>query len=159
MPNNLRRICNNRIPRQNGRDLESDKFCPSKSVNSKSACGILRLCEGSPRIPLFLSSIHDWASLRNFRPKLTCGSPQSLAGDWKYVLNAPLEMMLHLTVDANGTMTGSIDTPDTPPKHMELTNVHLAGNVLTYTMPPLGTIREVVMADGKKWQGPICGNV
>ncbi len=68
-------------------------------------------------------------------------------------------MMLHLTVDANGTMTGSIDTPDTPPKHMELTNVHLAGNVLTYTMPPLGTIREVVMADGKKWQGPICGNV
>jgi hypothetical protein len=81
-------------------------------------------------------------------------SPQSLAGDWKYVLNAPLEMMLHLTVDANGTMTGSIDTPDTPPKHLELTNVHLAGNVLTYTMPPLGTIREVVMADGKKMAGP-----
>jgi hypothetical protein len=81
-------------------------------------------------------------------------TPQSLAGDWEYVLNPPLKMVLHLRVDATGAMSGTVDTPDTPPKHLELTNVHLAGNQLIYTMPSLGTIREVVMADGKKMAGP-----
>jgi hypothetical protein len=101
--------------------------------------------------PFFCLVAFAWAGLPQSAPTV---SPQSLAGDWEYVLNGPLKMELHLHVDAAGAMTGSIDTPDTPPKHIELTNIHLAGNVLTYTMPPLGPIREVVMADGNKMAGP-----
>ena len=42
-------------------------------------------------------------------------------------MSPPLKLVLHLQLDASGALTGSVDTPDTPPKHIELTNVHLAG--------------------------------
>jgi hypothetical protein len=82
-------------------------------------------------------------------------SPQSLAGDWEYVVNPPLKLVLHLRVDASGALSGTVDTPDSPPKHIELANVRLAGKILTYSMPPQpGTFTEVISADGKKMLGP-----
>jgi hypothetical protein len=79
----------------------------------------------------------------------------SLAGDWEYTINPPLKLVLHLQVDASGAISGSIDTPDSPPKHIELSNAHLAGNILSYSMGSQpGTFREVVSADGKKMIGP-----
>ena len=81
-------------------------------------------------------------------------SPQSLAGDWEYSVTPQLKLVLHLHVDASGALSGTIDTPDTPPKHIELTDVHLAGNMLSYSMPPQpGTVREVISGDGKKMLG------
>jgi hypothetical protein len=82
-------------------------------------------------------------------------SPQSLAGDWEYAISPPLKLVLHLQVDASGALTGSVDTPDTPPKHIELMNVHLAGNMLSYSMGSQpGTFREVISADDSKMLGP-----
>jgi hypothetical protein len=80
---------------------------------------------------------------------------QSLAGDWEYVVSPPLKLVLHLRVDAGGALSGTVDTPDNPPKHIDLSNVRLAGKVLTYSMPPQpGTFTEVVSDDGKKMLGP-----
>ena len=82
-------------------------------------------------------------------------SPQSLAGDWEYAITPQLKLELHLHVDASGALSGSVDTPDTPPKHIELINVHLAGNMLSYSMGSQpGTFREVVSADNSKMLGP-----
>jgi hypothetical protein len=82
-------------------------------------------------------------------------SPQSLTGDWEYVISPPLKLVLHLQVDASGTLSGSVDTPDTPPQHIELTNVHLAGNMLNYSMGSQpGTYHEVISADASKMLGP-----
>jgi hypothetical protein len=82
-------------------------------------------------------------------------SAQSLAGDWEYVVSPPLKLELHLHADASGALSGTVDTPDDPPKHIELTNVHLAGKMLTYSMPPQpGTFYEVISADGTKMLGP-----
>lgn len=63
-------------------------------------------------------------------------SPRSLAGDWEYVLSPSQKLVLHLHVAANGVMTGTIDEPGSPPKQIELRDVHLAGIMLTYTLPP-----------------------
>jgi len=80
-------------------------------------------------------------------------TPQSLAGDWEYAVNGPFKLILHLSTDASGALSGAIDTPDSPPKHIVLSNVRLVGNILTYTMPPLGTITEIVQPDGQKIVG------
>lgn len=82
-------------------------------------------------------------------------SPRSLAGDWECEINGPtLKLVLHLSVDASGALAGSIDTPDSPPKHIELTGVSLSGNTLSYTMPGMGKMYEVVMPGGAKMSGP-----
>jgi len=80
-------------------------------------------------------------------------TPQSLAGDWEYSVSGPLKLVMHLSVDAGGALAGSIDTPDSPPKHIELSDVRLSGKMLSYTMPPLGTVTEVVSPDGNKMLG------
>ncbi|HEY1889539.1 MAG TPA: hypothetical protein VGG63_03995 [Steroidobacteraceae bacterium] len=81
-------------------------------------------------------------------------SARTLAGDWEYVVNPPLKLLLHLHVSADGAMSGTVDIPGSPPKQIALSNVYLAGNMLTYTMPPLGTIHEVVLPGGTKMVGP-----
>ncbi len=82
-------------------------------------------------------------------------SPQSLVGDWEYVVSPPLKLVLHLQLDASGALSGSVDTPDTPPKHIELSNVHLAGNMLNYSLGTQpGTYHEVISADDSKMLGP-----
>lgn len=78
---------------------------------------------------------------------------QALAGDWEYVISGPIKMQLHLKTGADGALTGTIDTTESPPKHYELSNVQLSGKVLKYTMPPLGTIMEVVQPDGNSMVG------
>jgi hypothetical protein len=79
---------------------------------------------------------------------------QSLAGDWEYVINPPIKLELHLHVDASGALTGTVVTPDTPPRQIELTKIKLVGNMLSYSMPPQpGTVYEVVSADGTKMLG------
>jgi len=66
-----------------------------------------------------------------------------------------LTLVLHLRVDAGGALSGTVDTPDTPPKQIQLADVHLAGNMLSYSMPPQpGIFREVIGADGMKMLGP-----
>jgi hypothetical protein len=81
-------------------------------------------------------------------------APQSLAGDWEYAMTPSLKMVLHLRVDGSGAISGTVDTPDSPPKHLELSNVTLKGNMLSYGMGPQpGPFREVITADGKKMAG------
>jgi hypothetical protein len=82
-------------------------------------------------------------------------SPQSLAGDWEYVMVPTMKLVLHLQVDPSGALSGSVDTPDSPPKHIELTNVHLAGSMLNYSMGSQPAIyHEVISADTNKMLGP-----
>ena len=78
---------------------------------------------------------------------------QSLAGDWEYSLNGPQKLVLHLRTGPGGALVGSVDTPDTPPKHVELSNIQLTNRMLKYTWPGLGTFTEVVNADGKGMVG------
>ena len=81
-------------------------------------------------------------------------SPQSLAGDWEDAVTPQLKLVLHLRVDASGALSGTIDTPDTPPKHIELTNFKLAGKMLSYTMGSQpGSITEAISADGSHLNG------
>jgi hypothetical protein len=77
----------------------------------------------------------------------------SVTGDWEYVLNGPLKLQLHLKVGADGALAGSIDTPDSPPQHIELSNVQLSGKVLKYTWPQRGAFTEVIQSDGNSMVG------
>jgi hypothetical protein len=79
---------------------------------------------------------------------------QSLAGDWEYGVGVA-KLTLHLSVDASGAATGAIDTPDSPPKHLELSDIQLSGNILTYTAPSIGKMTEVILPDGKTMAGPV----
>jgi hypothetical protein len=80
---------------------------------------------------------------------------QSLVGDWESAVYPTVKLTLHVRVDASGQLTGTFDTPDTPPKHVELTNFKLRGTLLSYTMSSHpGTVYEVISADGTKMQGP-----
>ena len=85
----------------------------------------------------------------------TAVSAQSLAGDWEYVINPPMKLELHLRVDASGALAGTVETPDTPPKQIQLANFKITGTMLSYTMSSQpGTVHEVVSADGTKMLGP-----
>jgi hypothetical protein len=77
----------------------------------------------------------------------------SLAGDWEYDINGPVKMVLHLEVGANGALAGTIDTPASPPQHVVLRDIQLSGKILKYTWPQLGTMMEVVQADGNSMLG------
>jgi hypothetical protein len=41
--------------------------------------------------------------------------------------------VLHLRRGPGGALVGSVDTPDTPPKHVELSNIQLTNRMLKYT--------------------------
>jgi len=77
----------------------------------------------------------------------------SLAGDWEYVINGPVKMVLHLQVGADGALAGTIDTPESPPQHVVLKDIQLSGKILKYTWPQRGTIMEVVQDDGNSMLG------
>ena len=82
-------------------------------------------------------------------------SPRSLAGDWDSSVNPQGKLVLHLYVGAGGTLSGAIDVPGSPPKRIVLSNAHLAGNLLTFTMPPMkGKVIEVILPGAKKMAGP-----
>lgn len=81
-------------------------------------------------------------------------TPQSLVGDWEYVVNGNLKLVLHLSVDANGVFRGIIDAPGSPPTSAELRDIKLSGTTLTYNMPSLGVVYEFVQPDGKHMIGP-----
>src|SRR6202021_3229477 len=59
----------------------------------------------------------------------------SLAGDWEYVINGPVKMVLHLQVGADGALTGTIDTPESPPQHVVLKDIQLSGKILKTPCP------------------------
>jgi hypothetical protein len=77
----------------------------------------------------------------------------SLAGDWEYTINGPVKMILHLQVGADGALTGTIDTPESPPQHVVLKDIQLSGKILKYTWPQRGTMMEVVQDDGNSMLG------
>jgi hypothetical protein len=82
-------------------------------------------------------------------------SPRSLAGDWDSTVNPQARLVLHLHVDAGGALSGTIDVPGSPPQRIVLSNAHLAGNLLTFTMPPMtGKVIEVILPGEKKMAGP-----
>jgi hypothetical protein len=79
-------------------------------------------------------------------------SPQALVGDWEWVINGPVKATLHMTLDAGGGLKGVVDIPGVP-KPVELTNIHLSGRALTYTMPPMPALTEQISADGNSMAG------
>jgi hypothetical protein len=82
-------------------------------------------------------------------------SPRSLAGDWDSSVNPQGKLVLHLDVDAGGALSGVIELPGSPPKRIVLSNTHLAGNLLTFTMPPMkGKVMEVILPGAKRMAGP-----
>jgi hypothetical protein len=82
-------------------------------------------------------------------------SPQSLAGDWDAAVGPSAKLVLHLHVDAAGAISGTIDAPGSPPKRLRLSNVHLTGSMLNFTLPTgPGTYHEVILAGAKKMAGP-----
>jgi hypothetical protein len=82
-------------------------------------------------------------------------SPKSLVGDWESAVSQSVKLELHVRLDASGKVIGTFDTPDSPPKHIELTNFKLRGTLLSYTMSSQpGTVYEVISADGTTMQGP-----
>jgi hypothetical protein len=82
-------------------------------------------------------------------------SPQSLAGDWDSAVGPSVKLVLHLDVSADGTLSGTIDAPGSPPKRLRLSNVHLTGSMLNFTLPTgPGTYHEVILAGAKKMAGP-----
>jgi hypothetical protein len=82
-------------------------------------------------------------------------SPRSLAGDWDSTVNPQATLVLHLHVDAGGALSGAIDVPGSPPHRIVLGNAHLAGNLFTFTMPPMkGKVIEVILPGAKKMAGP-----
>jgi hypothetical protein len=82
-------------------------------------------------------------------------APRSLAGDWDSTVNPQATLVLHLHVDAGGALSGAIDVPGSPPHRIVLGNAHLAGNLFTFTMPPMkGKVIEVILPGAKKMAGP-----
>lgn len=82
-------------------------------------------------------------------------STRSLAGDWDSTVNPQAKLVLHLHVDAGGALSGAIDVPGSPPKRIVLSNTCLAGNLLTFTMPPMkGNVIEVILPGARRMAGP-----
>jgi hypothetical protein len=79
-------------------------------------------------------------------------SPQSMVGDWEWVINGPVKATLHIKLDANGKLTGVADIPGVP-KPVDLSDMHLTGRALTYTMAPMPSLTEPISADGNSMMG------
>lgn len=107
-----------------------------------------------PRIAILMTALCWVVGAIPAARAATTVPPRALAGDWEYVVNPPLKLVLHIHVAAGGAMSGTVDVPGSPPKRIVLSNVYLVGNMLTYTMPPLGTVHEVVLPGGTKMVGP-----
>jgi hypothetical protein len=108
------------------------------------------------RIPISLVAVAMSCTIAGVAAGQTApaASPRSLAGDWDSTVNPQAKLVLHL-YDAGGALSGTIDVPGSPPKRIVLGNTHLAGNLLTFTMPPMQSkVMEVILPGAKKMAGP-----
>jgi hypothetical protein len=78
----------------------------------------------------------------------------SLAGEWKGTLGGQLPLVLHLSVDATGMLTASMDSPAQGASNLAGANAKLAGTTLSYDIPSVGgNYSGTVSADGKSIAG------
>ncbi|MGB8770528.1 MAG: hypothetical protein WCC92_12985 [Candidatus Korobacteraceae bacterium] len=76
-----------------------------------------------------------------------------LAGDYAGVL-APLHVKLHLVASHDGTITGTVDSPDQNLYGLQCTNFHISGQSLSFDVPMVhGTWIGFVSEDGSKLSG------
>jgi hypothetical protein len=72
----------------------------------------------------------------------------TIAGDYAGTLG-PLHVNLHLKVDAAGTVTGTLDSPDRGAIGIHCSNFHVDGQSITFLVPAVhGTWKGTVAADG-----------
>ena len=77
----------------------------------------------------------------------------AIAGDYTGVLG-PLQVKLHLKVDAAGAITGTLDSPNQGANGIPCADFHLNGQTLTFSVPAVhGSWKGTVSADGKTLAG------
>jgi serine-type D-Ala-D-Ala carboxypeptidase/endopeptidase len=77
----------------------------------------------------------------------------AIAGDYAGVLG-PLQVKLHLKVDAAGAITGALDSPNQGSNGIPCADFHLDGQTLTFSVPVVhGSWKGTVSADGKTLAG------
>ena len=77
----------------------------------------------------------------------------AIAGDYAGVLG-PLQVKLHLKVDAAGAITGALDSPNQGANGIPCADFHQDGQTLTFSVPAVhGSWKGTVSADGKTLTG------
>lgn len=77
----------------------------------------------------------------------------AIAGDYAGVLG-PLQVKLHLKVDAAGAITGTLDSPSQGANGIPCADFHLDGQTLTFSVPAVhGSWKGTVSADNKTLTG------
>jgi D-alanyl-D-alanine-carboxypeptidase/D-alanyl-D-alanine-endopeptidase len=77
----------------------------------------------------------------------------AIAGDYAGALG-PLQVKLHLKVDAGGAITGTLDSPNQGANGIPCADFHLDGQALSFSVPAVhGSWKGTVSADGKTLTG------
>ncbi len=77
----------------------------------------------------------------------------AIVGDYAGVLG-PLQLKLHLKVDAAGAITGTLDSPNQGANGIACADFHLNGQTLNFSVPAVhGSWKGTVSADGKTLTG------
>ena len=72
----------------------------------------------------------------------------TIAGDYAGTLG-PLHVKLHLKVNADGKVTGTLDSPDRGAIGIRCANIHVDGESVTFKVPAVqGSWKGTVAADG-----------
>jgi len=78
--------------------------------------------------------------------------PALLAGDYAGSLG-PLNIVLHIAEDANGKLSGAIDSPGRGAMGIRCARFHVEGRALSFTIPALGVRWVGVIADDGSLDG------
>jgi serine-type D-Ala-D-Ala carboxypeptidase/endopeptidase len=77
----------------------------------------------------------------------------NISGDYVGTLG-PLHLKLHLKLDAGGSLTGSLDSPDQGAEGIPCAEFHLGGQTLSFTVPTVhGSWKGTVATDGSSLSG------
>jgi hypothetical protein len=81
-------------------------------------------------------------------------SPQALAGEWAGSLGGALPLVLHVSVDASGGLTATMDSPTQGANGLAGAHAKLSGMTFSFELPLLkGEYTGTVSADGKTMSG------
>lgn len=85
-------------------------------------------------------------------------SAQSAAGDWQWQLGGPMTELLRLRVNATGALIGTLDLPFPKAQRVQLSNVQVSGDTLSYEMPNGATFHGTLSGDGNTIVGTASGS-
>ena len=80
--------------------------------------------------------------------------PKALAGEWAGTIAGQLPLVLHLRTNSAGALTAVLDSPSQNANGLAGTDVRLAGNILSFSVPIVhGSYSGTVSADGQSISG------